>query len=184
MWNEYGSDHKGACLKLKIHKTRGIPPTYQLGNIIYHNKKTPIIDLENLYKRHLKFKEEHGYSITNIDEILYLVSSYYKQDCFVKEQEIRLVKTLSGTSLPFRNSPEEPPLEYAYISEEGCFRYFMELPLNKATNSIIAPHITIEEIIFGKHISDQEFYTLSEITAEQYKNSFQSEPMISIIRGD
>lgn len=182
MWNEYAENHRGICLKLRIHKKRGIPPTYQLGKIIYHPDNTPIVQLIELKNRHENFKEENGYAISNIGEILYAVSSLYKREGYQEEQEVRLLKTITGNSYPFRNSTQEPALQYMYDSKRKDYSYFMEAPLNNPNEDIIAPHISIEEIIFGRKVTDKEFYFLRDIIIEKLKLSFKENIQVTIIR--
>jgi len=182
LWQEYANHHKGVCIKLLFHNKRGIPPTYQLGKIAYHNENDPIDALLELKNRHESFKKEHGYSISNIGEILFVVSSMYKRKCYINEREIRLIKTINGNNFPYRNSTLEPSLQYTYNTERKDYGYFMELPLNNPNELIIAPHITIEEIILGREIEDKEFFFLQEIVAEKYRSSFNQDVRISIIR--
>lgn len=182
MWKEYADDHRGVCLKLRIHKKRGIPPTYQLGKITYHPEDSPIDELIELKKRHDEFKNENGYAISNIDEILYATSSLYKRDCFHKEQEVRLFKTITGNSYPYRNSTQESPLQYLYDTKKKDYRYYMEAPLNNPNEDIIAPHISIEEVILGRNVTDKEFYFLKDIIAEKMGSNFKRDTQITIIR--
>lgn len=182
MWAQYAENHHGVCLKLKIHKKRGIPPTYQLGKIIYHSEEFPIEQLVNLQKRHDNFKRENGYSITNINEILYATSSLYKRKLFHNEREVRLIKTISTESYPLRNERQEPDLHYMYDSVKMDYRYFMEAPLNNSIDDLIIPLISIEEIVFGSKVTDKEFVFLNEIVTERFKSNFLQDVRISIIR--
>jgi hypothetical protein len=182
MWQEYADNHKGVCIKLLLHSKRGIPSTYQLGKIAYNNENAPINELLELKDRHDSFRNEHGYTISNIGEILFVISAMYKRKSYKNEQEIRLIKTINSNNIPFRNSMQEPSLQYTYNTERKDYGYFMELPLNKPNESLIAPHISIEEIILGKEIEDKEFYFLQEIIAEKYQSSFNQDVKISIIR--
>lgn len=182
MWQEYADNHKGVCIKLLLHTKRGIPPTYQLGKIAYNEENEPISELLKLKDRHDSFRHEHGYSISNIGEILFIISSMYKRKCYKNEQEIRLIKTVNSNNIPFRNSTREPSLEYTYNTLRKDYEYFMELPLNKPNESLMAPHISIAEIILGKEIEDKEFCSLQEIIAEKFQSSFNGDVKISIIR--
>lgn len=181
MWQEYGDNHKGVCIKLSINAERGIPPTYQLGKIKYCSEHDPIVELEELKMRHDLFKEQHGFSISNIGEILFVVSSLYKTSQYKNENELRIIKTSAGNSIPLRNSPEEPPLEYAYNTKEKDYEYYLELPLNLLDQSLIAPHISIEEIILGKNLEDKEAWDLIQIIHEKYQSNFKQEVKISVI---
>jgi hypothetical protein len=182
MWQEYGDNHRGVCIKLSLNTTRGIPPSYQLGNIAYCSENEPIKELEDLKNRHDLFKKKHGFSISNISEILFVISSMYKREQYKYECEIRLIKATTGNSIPLRNSSTEPPLEYSYNTKKKDFEYYLELPLNRPNESLIAPHISIEEIIIGKNIEDTELYYLREIIAEKYQSNFNKEVKISILK--
>lgn len=174
MWKEYGEDHKGVCIKLRLHKHQGIPPIFLLGKIKYHSEKKPIDELVKLKERHDSFKEKEGYGISNLDEILFAVSAMYKRKCYIDENEIRLIIDISDTTWPYNI----PSLEYSYDKQNKAIRYFMEIPINNSDDTIIAPHLSIEDIILGKEIGEKESYLLRELINEKYRASFNNDVRI------
>lgn len=181
MWKRYGENHKGVCLKIKLHKKRNLPPWFFIGKINYE-KNEVIKELKDLKNRHDDFHEKYGYSISNINELLYSVSSMYKthQD-YHQEKEIRLLNYINSNSEPLKNY-SKPPLEHKYNIDVKKFNYFKELPINRRNDDIIAPHISIEEIIFGKNIDDGEFLILKRLIEEKYEIAFNCEIKATFIQ--
>lgn len=174
MWNEYGDKHRGVCIKLKYRKqddaVTNINPFY-LGKIKYHDKNNPIKELELLKKRHDNFREKNGYSATNINEILFVVSALYKEKIMYKqEEEVRLFKYLENSNL-FNKT------EFMHDSDTKQMNSFIQFPLNSKNEELYTPVLTIEELIFGKNI---DLNTIREIETK-YIDVFNAVPNIKYI---
>lgn len=171
MWHNYADKDKGICIKLKLHKKRGIPPFFYLGKINYKNEDLPINELIDLKKRHDQFKKDNAFTISNIDEILYSVSAMFKKECYQDEHEIRLMRYILDSSEPHRGDTK-CPVEYSYDADKMKYTYFMELPLNNPNENFIAPHISIEELYIGGSLDNTEFYYLRNLIYEKYSTHF------------
>lgn len=181
MWHNYADKDNGICIKLKFHKNRGIPPFFYLGRINYKNEVSPINELIDLRNRHDRFRTENKFTISNLDEILFSVSAMFKKECYLEEEEIRLMRYILDLNEPYKGD-SKCQIEYLYDSEKKKYTYFMELPINNSNDNYIAPHISVEEIYFGSKISQMEFNQLSNLIHEKYSAQFNGSKKINIYK--
>jgi len=172
MWQSYGRDCLGACLRIKLHHQRGLPQNYYLNKIIYHPKE-PITELIELKERHIKFIDKYGWAISNLDECLNILSNLYKTCKYCDEKEIRLTRYVR------KDATETHDNDYSNIGVQfdeklDVLNYFFELPLNQENKDF--PLLTIEEI----YICDTILNTNSIGTIQQILNK-QTNKNISVI---
>lgn len=181
MWHNYADKDKGICIRIKLHKKRGIPPFFYLGKIKYENEDKQIQELINLKNRHDQFLKENEFAISNLDEILFSVSAMFKKECYQDENEIRLMRYILDSTEPYRGDIK-CPVEYLYDPNKKKYTYFMELPINNPNESFIAPHISLEEIYIGKNIDNLEFYYLRDLIYEKYSTQFNDCKLVNIYK--
>jgi hypothetical protein len=179
MWHNYADEDKGICIKLKLHKERGIPPFFFLGKIKYEKEGKQIQVLIDLKKRHDQFLKKNEFTISNLDEILFSVSAMFKKECYQDENEIRLMRYILDSTEPYKGDII-CPVEYLYDPNKKKYTYFMELPINNPNDSFIAPHISIEDIYIGRNIDNLEFYYLRNLIYEKYSTKFNDCKPINI----
>lgn len=173
MWKKYADNDKGVCIKFTLKSNRGLPPNFYLSNIIYRIQNVPIQELVDLKERHDNFTSKNSHSISNLSEILFQVASFYKDNHYVDENEIRLMRYI--------NNPSEEPfigkkiecISHLYNSEENQITNIVEIPVNRDNDQIIAPTLLIDSIILGNDIEPIHQLNLKRIIEVMYEQKFE-----------
>jgi hypothetical protein len=173
MWKEYADNDKGVCIKFTLKLEKGLPPNFYLSNIIYRNHYESLQELIDLRERHDRFITKNSHSISNLSEMLFQVASFYKDNHYADENEIRLMRYI--------NNPSEEPffgekiecISQLYNSEENQITNIVEIPVNRDNHDLIAPTIYIDSIILGNNIEPIYLENLKKIIEVMYKQKFE-----------
>lgn len=183
LWKNYGDNNKGVCIRLKINKSRSSLLNFYLTKIIYSDNNR-ISELEEVKKRHERFKRKYGYAIDNLDEILLIVCSMYKKESPYKdENETRLLAYISKNKNETHTNCSYP-IRHRYNSKKDLIEYFLELELeyeNSKDSLYHLPYISIENVIFGRDINIDRLGRLLPIIEYEFWDSFKRKLYYNVI---
>lgn len=183
LWENYGDNHRGVCIRLKLDKRKSILNDFYLGRIIYKDINQ-ILELEELKKRHKDFENKYGKAIDNLEEILLTVCSMYKKAIPYKdENEIRLLAYIhKGKNYIHTNS--RSPIRHKYNSKKDLIEYFFELELecdmeieNKGKRYCL-PYLSIDSIILGSDCFRENISKLRRVIEYEFEDSFKRKLLI------
>lgn len=174
MWFQYGKNHKGVCLRLKINKEKSRFFNFHLGKINYCNNNT-IDELHELKQRHENFLAKNNWSISNFESFLLSACSMYKKSVpFSKENEIRLLcyvwKNINSV-----HTNTSMPIRHKYDEEKNQILYFLELELeykNDKNDKYRLPHISVDSVTIGNDLCGDTFGKLKQIIDKEFFDSF------------
>jgi hypothetical protein len=149
MWANYGRNHKGVCLRLKIDKSKSRFFNFHLGRIQYC-ENSRISELVELKRRHDEFKQKNNWCIDNLDGILSCITSMYKKTVpYSSENEVRLLAyVMKSTNAVHTN--QNYPIRHRYDDDKNRILYFLELDLEYQNNEediYRLPHVSIDSVI-------------------------------------
>lgn len=178
LWENYGDNHRGVCIRLKFDKRKSILNDFYWGKIIYKDTKQ-ISELEELKKRHKDFENKYGKAIDNLDEILLTVCSMYKKSIPYKdENEIRLLAYIHKEKNQIHTNSSHP-IRHKYNSKKDLIEYFFELELepnmeieNKGKRYCL-PYLSIDSIILGSDCFRENIAKLRNVIEYEFFDSFK-----------
>ncbi|HAZ02027.1 MAG TPA: hypothetical protein DD653_01415 [Marinilabiliales bacterium] len=183
LWENYGDNHRGVCIKLKFVKQKSILNDFYLGKIIYKDTNQ-ILELEELKKRHKDFENKYGEAIDNLDEILLTVCSMYKKAIPYKdENEIRLLAYIHKSE-NYIHTNSRSPIRHKYNSKKDLIEYFLELELESEIENenkdkrYCLPYLSIDSIILGSDCFRESISKLRRVIEYEFEDSFKRELII------
>ncbi|MCP4550679.1 MAG: DUF2971 domain-containing protein [Bacteroidetes bacterium] len=178
LWENYGDNHKGACIRLKLDKKKSLFNDFYLGKIVYQHSKQ-ILELEELKKRHFDFESKYGKAINNLDEILLTVCSMYKKATpFENEREVRLLAYIQKGENSIHTNCNHP-IRHKYNSKKDLIEYFLELELEyeketeNGKNNYALPFISIDSVIQGDDCYLGNIGKLRSVIEYEFFDSFK-----------
>lgn len=183
MWENYGDNHKGICIRLKLDKRKGVFNNFYLGKINYKNTNQ-ILELEELKKRHYKFKDKYGKAIDNLDNILLTACSMYKKAIpFRSEDEVRLLAYVQKVKNHVHTNFNYP-IRHKYNSRKDLIEYFLELKLEheidteNSKKKYYLPFLSIDGIILGDDCYRGNIGKLKRVLEYEFFDSFDRDLQI------
>lgn len=173
MWNNYGKEHKGVCIKLKLDKVKSRFLDFHLGKIIYSDSDE-IEELTELKNRHLNFENSHKWSISNLDNILLSVCSMYKKTTpYSEENEIRLLANIKKSNNGIHTNGTYP-IRHKFDEGKNMIQYFFELELEyeNKNGKCQLPHLSIDSIYLGKKLYGNTIGQLLPVIKYEFNDSF------------
>lgn len=170
-WCNYGRKYQGVCLRLEIDSENLQNCSgFMLGKIQYGEEN--FLLLNELMQRNAAFVERENILIHNFAEIIYFICSFFKEDKYITENEVRLF-SISDDMFPFSINKE--------INNSFKVVGYQELPINGKcledwnqgfhkgiypSSKFPFPKITINEIFMGNEIPSNTFFDCCNLINE------------------
>jgi len=173
-WCNYGRNHQGVCLRVEIDfENLNNCQNFMLGKMQYEVKKLQLLD--ELKQRNSAFVEREKIQIHNFEEITYFICSFFKEEKYIKENEVRLFSIIDIANKLGSLSPKKD------INHNFKVVGYQELPINGkcpndwnnvyhneiySSNKFPFPKITIKAIFMGNEIPSNTFFDCCNLINE------------------
>lgn len=181
MWRQFGGDGNGVGIVLNFSKKyRGNWNRFVLSEV--HYGESSLKKLKQTYDSYLDYCKKHKFTISNFNELLYKLLCFHKQQIYKDEKEVRLIFNSGFNSYSSVNAKADLSHKFqktSYceleIESERWKRLTGEHENYQKLAQKIYPYVTIDKIILGYRLSENERMSVVEAFST-YRSNYKTIP--------